>query len=77
MGSPMCLKLHFLYSHQNFFQGHLGGFSEEHGERFHPNIEPMERQYKSRWDSTMMGEYIWSLVRQDKSDHKRKARSIV
>ena len=73
----MSVKLHFLYSHLDFFQENLGDFSEEHGERFHQDIEPMEKRYKSCWDSAMMGDYIWSLVRQDKSSHKRKARSTV
>ena len=55
----------------------LGDFSEEHGERFQQDIEPIEKRYKGRWDSAMMGDYIWSLVRQDKNGHKRKARSTV
>ena len=37
----------------------------------------MERQYKGRWVSAIMGDYIWSLIGQDKSGHKRKARSTV
>ena len=59
----------------DFFQENLGDFSEEHGERFHQDIEPMERRYKGHRDSATMGDYIWSLIRQDKSFHKRKARS--
>ena len=77
MGCRMSVKLHFLCSHLDFFQENLGDFSEEHGERFHQDIEPMERRHKGRWDCAMMGDYIWSLIRQDKSDHKRKARSTV
>jgi len=34
----MSLKLHFLYSHLDFFQENLGAFSEEHGEIFHQAI---------------------------------------
>ena len=37
----------------------------------------MERLYKDRWDSAVMGDRIFSLVRQDKRDHKRKPRSLV
>ena len=77
MGCRMSIKLHFLCFYLDFFQENLADFSEEHGEGFHQNIGPMDKRYKGRWDSAMMGDYIWSLVRQDKSDHKRKARSTV
>ena len=77
MGYRMSVKLHFLCFHLDFFQENLGDFSEEHGERFHQDTEPMKRRYKGRWDSAMMGDYIWSLIRQDKSSHKRKARLTV
>ena len=73
----MSVKLHFLCSHLNFFQENLADFSEEHGERFHQDIEPMEKRYKGRRDSGMMEDYIWSLVKEDKSGHKRKACSTV
>jgi len=29
--------------------------SEEHGERFHQDIQVMEKRYQGRWDETMMG----------------------
>ena len=58
MGCRMSVKLHFLCSYLDFFQENLGKFSEEHGERFHQDIEPMEKRYKGRWDSAMMGDYI-------------------
>ena len=77
MGCRMSVKLHFLCFHLDFFQENLGDFSEEHVERFHQNIEPVEKRYKGRWDSAMTGDYIWSLVRQDKSGHERKACSTV
>ena len=77
MGCRMSVKLHLLCSHLDFFQENLVDFSEEHGERFHQNIETMGKRYKGHWDSTMMGDYVWSLVRQDKSGHKRKARATV
>ena len=77
MGCRMSEKLHFQCSHLDFFQENLDDFSKDHGERFHQDIELMERRYKGRWESAMMGDYIWSLIRQDKSGHKRKARSTV
>ena len=71
----MSIKLHFLHCHLDFFQENLGDFSEEHGERFQQDIQPMERRYQGRWDSAMMGDYICFLIREDTSGHKRKARS--
>ena len=70
MGCRMSTKLHFLCYHLYFFQEHLRDFKEEHGERFHQNIESMKRRYKGRWDSSLKGDYIWSLLRQDKSGQK-------
>ena len=77
MGYHMSLKLHFLYSHLDFFQENRGEFSEEHGERFHQDIQKMERQYQGRWDSAMTGDYMWFLVREDTFDHKRRSRLTV
>ena len=56
MGCRMSVKLHFLCSHLDFFQENLADFSEEHGERFHQDNEPMEKRYEGRWDSAMMGD---------------------
>ena len=77
MKCRMSLKVHFLHSHLDFFRDNLGDVSEEHGERFHQDIATMERRYQGRWDTAMMGDYIWSLVRNDKSLHSRKPRSSV
>ena len=77
MGCRMSVKLHFLCSHLDFLQENFSDFSEEHGERFHQDIEPMKTRYEGRWDSAIMGDYIWSLIRQDKSGHKRKTHSTV
>ena len=55
----MSLKLHFLYSHLDFFQDNLGNVSEEHGERFHQDIQVMEKRYQGRWNEVMMGDYVW------------------
>ena len=32
--------------------------SEEHGERFHQDIQVMEKRYQGRWDEAMMGDYL-------------------
>ena len=75
MGSRFLLKVCYLHSHLDFFRENLGDVSEEHGERFHQDIQTMERRYQGRWDSAMMGDYMWFLIRETKSIHKRKARS--
>lgn len=75
MGCRMSLKVHYLHSHLDFFRDNLGHVSEEHGERFHQDILVMEQRYKGHWDSAMMGDYVWSLVRRSQAGHKRKARS--
>ena len=77
MGCRMSLNLHFLCSHQDFFQNNLGDFSEEHGEKFHQDIEPMERRYQSRRDSAMMEGYVWFFVRCDIIKHTQKACSTI
>ena len=43
LGCRMSLRLHFLHSHLDFFRDNLGNVSEEHGERFHQDIQVMGR----------------------------------
>ena len=56
----MSLKLHFLHSHLDFFWDNLGNVSEEHGERFHQDIQVTEKCYLGRWNTAMMGDYVWN-----------------
>ncbi|MFP3032588.1 MAG: hypothetical protein ACEY3M_16215 [Wolbachia sp.] len=35
----MSLKIHFLDSHLEFFPKNVGAVSDEHGERFHQDME--------------------------------------
>ena len=42
MGYNMCLKIHFLASHLDFFPEYLSEVSDEHGESFHQEILAME-----------------------------------
>ena len=72
-GCRMSLKLHFLHSHLNFFRNNLGNVSEEYGERFHQDIQVMEKRYQGRWDEAMMGDYVWNLVRKCNITYKRKS----
>ena len=76
-GCRMALKLHFLFSHFDFFKDNLSDFSEEHGERFNQDMKNVEKIYQGRWDRAMMGEYIWGLVRETDNNHKRKNDSNV
>ena len=41
----MSLKMHFLFSHLDFFPLNCGDVSDEHGERFHQDISVMQHRY--------------------------------
>jgi hypothetical protein len=43
IGCNMLPKMHFLYSHLDFFPPKLGTVSNEHGESFHQDISTMEK----------------------------------
>ena len=73
----MSLKLHFLHSHLDFFRDNLGNVSEEHGERFHQDIQVMEKHYQGRWDEAMMGDYVRNLVLKCNTTCMRKNYSTV
>jgi len=70
-GCRMSIKMHYLHSHLDFFRPNLTDVSEEHGERFHQDIQVMEKRYQGRWDEAMMGDYVWTLIREDKQIYKR------
>ena len=73
-GCLMNLKLHFLKSHLDFFPANLGAVSDELGERFHQDNRVMERRYQGRCNVSMIGDYCWSLHRENPvSPHKRKS----
>ena len=57
LGCRMSLKMYYLHSHLDFFRPNLTDVSEEHGERFHEDIQVMEKRYQGRWDEAMMGNY--------------------
>jgi hypothetical protein len=38
LGCNMSLKMHFLFSHLDFFPLNCGAVSDEHGNRFHQDI---------------------------------------
>jgi len=47
MGCNMSLKVHFLYSHSDFFPEYLGAVSDEHRQRFHQDISTTEKGTKA------------------------------
>ena len=57
----MSVKVHFLYSHLDYFPENLGAFSEEQGERFHQDIKVMEkkvsRKMEHQYDSGLLLEF--------------------
>jgi hypothetical protein len=73
LGCRMSLKLHVLHSHLDFFCDNMGDI----GERFHQDIAVMEKRYQDSWDSSMMGDYAWNLLREDGSEKRRKTRKQI
>ena len=61
----MPLKIDFLHSHLDFFLGKLRSVSDEYGERFHQDIATIEKRYQSKWSTSSLVDYCWSLVRDD------------
>ena len=72
----MSMKMHYLHSQLDFFRPNLTDVSEEHGERFHQDIQVMEKRYQGRWVEAIM-DYVWTLIREDKQIYKRKCRLSV
>ena len=72
LGCLMSLKLHFLHFHLDFFRDNSEYVSEEHGERFHQDIQVMEKRYQGRWNEAMMGDYVWNLMRKCNTTYKQK-----
>ena len=74
LGAKMSIKTHYLFSHLGRFPENLGEVSEEQGERFHQAIKKMKMRYQGRWDSRMMSDYCWSLMRDSaQQNYKRKS----
>ena len=73
----MSVKVHFLYSHLDYFPENLGAFSEEQGERFHQDIKVMEKRYQGRWNISMIADYCWSLMHEtSKFEHSRQSKRM-
>jgi len=76
MGCRMSLKLHMLHAHLDQFKGNMGAFSEEQGERFHQDVMDFEQRYQGQYNENMMGDYVWGLIREGSSSHKRYTKNI-
>ena len=63
LSAKMSIKLHYLFSHLDYFPVNLGVVSEKQGERFHQDIRKMEERYQGGWDSHIMADYCWILIR--------------
>lgn len=63
LGCRMSLKIHFLHAHLDFFPQNLGAVSDEQGERFHQDIQQMEKRYQGFWSERMLADYCWMLYR--------------
>ena len=73
-GAHMSVKMHFLRSHLEYFPENCGDFSEEQGERFHKDINDMEKRYQGRWDVNYLADYCWCLKRDvESAQHKWKS----
>ncbi|GFV21849.1 uncharacterized protein TNCV_4525361 [Trichonephila clavipes] len=68
----MSVKVHFLYSHLDYFPENFGAVSEEQVERFYQDIKEMEHRYQGRWNVNMMADYCWMLKRENSQEHSRK-----
>lgn len=72
IGAHLSLKMHFLKSHLDFFPDNLGDYSDESGERSHQDMSDMEDRFNGQYTPQMLGEYVWTLLRDTKAMHKRR-----
>jgi hypothetical protein len=54
-GCNISLKIHFLYSHWEFFLTNIGDISNKYGERLHHNMSTMEKRFQWKWESNFAG----------------------
>ena len=68
----MSLKVHVLHAHYDEFKDNVGDYSEEYGERFHQDVKSFKEHYKGQYNESMMGGYIWNLLRESKLTYHRQ-----
>lgn len=76
MGCNMSIKVHYLHSHLDFFPDNLGLFSDEQGERFHKEIQHIEKRFQGKSSVNMISEYCWSLKRDTDDSLYKKGEEI-
>jgi len=59
-------KMHLIFKHKDKFEGYLGNFSDEHGERLHKEMQVLEKRFGRNANKEMLAEYIWSVKRDTK-----------
>lgn len=70
----MGIKLHFLFSQLEMFPENLGDVSEEQREHMHQDLRLMKFRYQGFWNTNMISDYCWSLIRHiHKSTHEKRA----
>ena len=77
MGCRMSLKIHVLHAHLDEFKDNMRDYSEEQGERFHQDVRSFEERYKVQYNESMMGDYIWNLLRESKVTYHRQSRKNI
>lgn len=73
LGTSMTIKLHLVDRHIDYFPNNCGDYSEEHGERFHQDVQIMESRYKGRWNKNMIADYCWMLKQETEAIYKSKS----
>jgi len=63
LGCNVSEKIHFLYSHLDFFPENCGAVSDEHTECFDQHISSMEKRYQAKQNCAMFADYCWTLAR--------------
>lgn len=64
LGRLMNYKLHFLYSHLDYFPKNLGDYSEEQGEWFHHQDIKEMKCYQGRYNVNMLANFCWKFKRE-------------
>jgi hypothetical protein len=70
----MSLKLHFLQSNLDFFRGNTEAVSDQHGERSHQDISRMEIRYSGKWNTFILDDYYWTIVRETPIEECKKTK---
>ena len=73
MGCRMSLKVHILHAHLDKCKANMGAYSEEQGKRFHQDILAYESRYQGQYNESMMGDYLWMLLRKSDLSYKRQS----